>query len=179
MKNKYTFQINTPFDFYLFAGSLYFCFYLLSSGKFIYLILSLVIYLLGRQYRKHTKKANKNPQFSETGIFLITPLFLAYLLILLGFETSITDYLPDKLITGSGLIFLMAIFLIPKLYIKNQRLLNLISLFLFIFTILLLIIYQNRINNLLLINPWIAKMIVGSPLVYLFTVITGIDFSKD
>jgi len=171
-------KVNNSFDFavifFLLAGSMYFSVYALQSGKFIYILLSGAVYFLSFLVRKILIKAKNNPHFTEAGLFLISPLFVACLLDLLKIDSDIKKYLPDKILleSGTGFIFLIVSSLLSG---KKRGAINLAAIFLLIPLVILLNNNQSFINAFLSNNPWIAENIIGFPLIYLFTLLFGLN----
>ena len=150
----------------------------MSTGKLIYILLSLLIYLVSYIFRRLIGNNNAYSGFTEVGTFFISFLFLAYLITLLNLDSNVRNYLPDKILTGSWsiYIFLIIISVVPS---KNKGIFKFTNVLIMIITLVLLNISRGVINNHLLSIPWLSGFIIGSPLVYLLTVLLGIKTNTD
>ncbi|KKT58601.1 MAG: hypothetical protein UX91_C0006G0138 [Candidatus Amesbacteria bacterium GW2011_GWB1_47_19] len=177
MNNNSISRINKVFDlgviFLLISGSLYFIYYSLSAGKLIFILLSLLIYLISYGLRRLIAKNNAYSGFTEVGIFFISFLFLAYSITLLNLDSNVRNYLPDKILAGSwsSFIFLIFISVIP---LKDKIIFKFVNILIIIFALVLLNIYSGAINNYLQSIPWLSGFIIGSPLFYLLMVLLGL-----
>lgn len=177
MNNNFISRINKAFDlgviYFLIAGSLYFIYYSLSAGKIIYLLLSLLIYLVSYVYRRLFAEHTVYSGFSEVGIFFISFLFFAYSIALFNIDSNIRNYLPDKILAGSwsSFIILIIIKVVPS---KNKFIFKFVNVLIIIAALALLNFSNGVINNFLQSIPWLSVFIIGSPLVYLFAVLLGL-----
>jgi len=171
-------KVNNSFDLamhcFLFAGSLYFLFYSLSAGKFIYVLLSLAVYFFSFLVRKKLFKVEEKSSFTETGLLLISPLFVAYLLYLLKIDVNIKNYLPDKVLLESGALFS---FLIVMYFFSGQKwgFFGFLALGLMVALLIFVSNNQSLFNTFFRNNPWIAETIIGFPFIYLFMTLFGVN----
>lgn len=180
MKNIIT-KINNTFDlavvFFLFSGSMFFIFISIIANKQIYLLFSLLIYIISLIVRKFITKNENNRGFTEVGQLFISPLFLAYLLAFLNIDSSVRDYLPDKLLAGSwaSFLFLIAIHLLTPNDKTNTKFVYILMIALIF---LLYYFFGSSINAFFQQYPVLSEITIGTPLVYLSMVLFGIK-SKD
>jgi hypothetical protein len=176
MKNTIT-KINSTFDlavvFFLFSGSLFFVFNSIIANKQIYLLFSLLIYIASLIVRKVITKSEKNRGFTEIGLLFISPLFLAYLLALLNIDSSVRNYLPDKLLAGSWVSFLFLI-VIHILTPDNKTITKFVYILIIVFILFLYYFFGSNINIFFQQYPVLSEIAIGTPLVYLSMVLFGI-----
>ena len=106
MNDKFTRAFDFAVMFFIISGSLYFLYYLLQFNKLIYLLFSLIIYLMSWLIRHYLIKEKNNNRFSELGMFFISMVFLAYSLYIFKIDQQIVNYLPDKLLLNAGAAFI-------------------------------------------------------------------------
>ncbi len=168
MNDKFTRAFDFAVMFFIISGSLYFLYYLLQFNKLIYLLFSLIIYLMSWLIRHYLIKEKNNNRFSELGMFFISMVFLAYSLYIFKIDQQIVNYLPDKLLLNSGaaFIFLIIMNLLPKRKSKSSS-------FLVILVFIILIVFKDRINSLFYANSWLSSLIIGTPYIYLLSILVG------
>ena len=168
MNDEFTRAFDFAVMFFIISGSLYFLYYLLQFNKLIYLLFSLIIYLMSWLIRHYLIKEKNNNRFSELGMFFISMVFLAYSLYIFKIDQQIVNYLPDKLLLNSGaaFIFLIIMNLLPKRESKSSS-------FLVILVFIILIIFKDRINSLFYANLWLFSLIIGTPYIYLLSILVG------
>ena len=168
MNDEFTRAFDFAVMFFIISGSLYFLYYLLQFNKLIYLLFSLIIYLMSWLIRHYLIKEKNNNRFSELGMFFISMVFLAYSLYIFKIDQQIVNYLPDKLLLNSGaaFIFLIIMNLLPKRKSKSSS-------FLVILVFIILIIFKDRINSLFYANLWLSSLIIGTPYIYLLSILVG------
>lgn len=170
-------KVNGAFNiavvFFLLTGSLSVIYYLLQSGKIIYLFFSFIIYFFSFILRKKLFKVENNKGFTEVGLFFISFLFLGYLLNILKLDSGIRSYFPDKVLINSGVsfIFLFFMYLISSF---NQGKLKFINIIVLLTVLFLLQKNQDYINFLFSNNRWISEFIIGTPVVYLGLLLSGL-----
>ena len=168
MNDEFTRAFDFAVMFFIISGSLYFLYYLLQFNKLIYLLFSLIIYLMSWLIRHYLIKEKNNNRFSELGMFFISMVFLAYSLYIFKIDQQIVNYLPDKLLLNSGaaFIFLIIMNLLPKRKSKSSS-------FLVILVFIILIVFKDRINSLFYANSWLTSLIIGTPYIYLLSILVG------
>ena len=168
MNDKFTRAFDFAVMFFIISGSLYFLYYLLQFNKLIYLLFSLIIYLMSWLIRHYLIKEKNNNRFSELGMFFISMVFLAYSLYIFKIDEQIANFLPDKLLlnTGAVFVFLIIMNLLPKRESKSSS-------FLVILVFIILIIFKDRINSLFYANLWLSSLIIGTPYIYLLSILVG------
>ncbi|HPA62163.1 MAG TPA: hypothetical protein PK302_02790 [Candidatus Woesebacteria bacterium] len=168
MNNKFARAFDFAVMFFIISGSLYFLYYLLQFNKLIYLLFSLIIYLMSWLIRHYLIKEKNNNRFSELGMFFISMVFLAYSLYIFKIDQQIVNYLPDKLLLNSGaaFIFLIIMNLLPKRKSKSSS-------FLVILVFIILIVFKDLINSLFYANSWLTSLIIGTPYIYLLSILVG------
>jgi len=168
MNDEFTRAFDFAVMFFIISGSLYFLYYLLQFNKLIYLLFSLIIYLMSWLIRHYLIKEKNNNRFSELGMFFISMVFLAYSLYIFKIDQQIVNYLPDKLLLNSGaaFIFLIIMNLLPKRKSKSSS-------FLVILVFIILIIFKDLINSLFYANSWLTSLIIGTPYIYLLSILVG------
>ena len=168
MNDKFTRAFDFAVMFFIISGSLYFLYYLLQFNKLIYLLFSLIIYLMSWLIRHYLIKEKNNNRFSELGMFFISMVFLAYSLYIFKIDQQIVNYLPDKLLLNSGaaFIFLIIMNLLPKRKSKSSS-------FLVILVFIILIVFKDLINSLFYANSWLTSLIIGTPYIYLLSILVG------
>jgi|SRR3989344_1339669 len=182
MVSNFYSKINKGYDlavkYLLFAGSLYFVFYTLQSGKIIYILLSIAIYLLSYFLRNKIFKTKSSLKFTESGMFLLSFLFLAYFLLITGIDSEVENFLPDKVLvqSGIGFIFIISISLFFK---EKEAYPKFISIVILVITLTFLYLNQTLINNFFISNSSITKYIIGTPIVYIFLILTGLQKQKN
>jgi len=168
MNDEFTRAFDFAVMFFIISGSLYFLYYLLQFNKLIYLLFSLIIYLMSWLIRHYLIKEKNNNRFSELGMFFISMVFLAYSLYIFKIDQQIVNYLPDKLLLNSGaaFIFLIIMNLLPKRKSKSSS-------FLVILVFIILIVFKDLINSLFYANSWLTSLIIGTPYIYLLSILVG------
>jgi len=168
MNDEFTRAFDFAVMFFIISGSLYFLYYLLQFNKLIYLLFSLIIYLMSWLIRHYLIKEKNNNRFSELGMFFISMVFLAYSLYIFKIDEQIANFLPDKLLlnTGAVFVFLIIMNLLPKRESKSSS-------FLVILVFIILIIFKDRINSLFYANLWLSSLIIGTPYIYLLSILVG------
>ena len=168
MNDKFTRAFDFAVMFFIISGSLYFLYYLLQFNKLIYLLFSLIIYLMSWLIRHYLIKEKNNNRFSELGMFFISMVFLAYSLYIFKIDEQIANFLPDKLLlnTGAAFIFLIIMNLLPKRKSKSSS-------FLVILVFIILIVFKDLINSLFYANSWLTSLIIGTPYIYLLSILVG------
>ena len=168
MNDKFTRAFDFAVMFFIISGSLYFLYYLLQFNKLIYLLFSLIIYLMSWLIRHYLIKEKNNNRFSELGMFFISMVFLAYSLYIFKIDQQIANFLPEKLLlnAGAAFIFLIIMNLLPKRESKSSS-------FLVILVFIILIVFKDLINSLFYANSWLSSLIIGTPYIYLLSILVG------
>jgi len=168
MNDEFTRAFDFAVMFFIISGSLYFLYYLLQFNKLIYLLFSLIIYLMSWLIRHYLIKEKNNNRFSELGMFFISMVFLAYSLYIFKIDQQIVNYLPEKLLlnAGAAFIFLIIMNLLPKRKSKSSS-------FLVILVFIILIVFKDLINSLFYANSWLTSLIIGTPYIYLLSILVG------
>ena len=168
MNDEFTRAFDFAVMFFIISGSLYFLYYLLQFNKLIYLLFSLIIYLMSWLIRHYLIKEKNNNRFSELGMFFISMVFLAYSLYIFKIDQQIANFLPEKLLlnAGAAFIFLIIMNLLPKRKSKSSS-------FLVILVFIILIVFKDRINSLFYANSWLTSLIIGTPYIYLLSILVG------
>jgi len=176
VKNSFTNRLSGAFDFavkcFLFIGGAYFLFYSVISRQSYYIPVVFILYLLGLTLRVFVFRTNLDKNVKEPGMFLLSALLLGYLLYIFNLDSNISNYLPDRVLlqSGTSFIFIIAVTLVPRdksSFIKVIVSLVIIALF------FVLKINQNYIDIFFQTHPWIAKTIIGTPIVYLVFLLSG------
>ena len=147
-------RFNRAFDFavlfFIFSGGLYFLYYLLQFNKLIYLLFSVLIYVISFVIRHFLVKGKNKTGFTEVGMFFVSMTFLAYTLYIFKLDQQISEYLPDKPLVNSGtvFIFLLVINLLPK---GKPARLGILA----IFGLLVVFILQGKLDSMFYTYPWI------------------------
>lgn len=177
MNNNFVEKVNSAFDtaviFFLFSGSLYFIYYSLRAGKIEYILFSLLVYFISFGYRQLIGIKIGDSGFTEAGIFLISFLFLAYLITLFNLDNEVKNYLPDKILSGSwsSFVFLMIISVIPPRKVGIIKFTIAITI---VATLILLNIFNGAINTYLQSISGLSGFLIGFPLIYLLMVLMGL-----
>lgn len=158
--------------YFLLASSLYVVFYFFSESKLNYAFVSICLYIASYVFRHNIIKTNDN-QYSEIGLFFMSFLLTAYLLYFFNIDTNINNYLPQNLLVqfGAIFIFITTLTFFSNMLSVNHKYLLIIILVLALFT---LQIYKNDINEIFLDNLIISKIVIGTPIFYLFFVLFGL-----
>jgi hypothetical protein len=171
-------RVNKAFDFavkfFLLGGGLSVLFYLLQSGKIIYIFLCIAIFIISFIVRNFIFHLKNDSGFSEAGIFLISILFVGYLIYFLNIDVEVRNYLPVHLLIESGFTFItiMIISLFSGDSSSKFRFANIIIL---INTLLFLYANKESINSLVQKFPVVSDLIIGTPIIYLGMVLLGIS----
>lgn len=173
--NIFNEAFNLAFIFYIFAGSIYFLFYVLQYNKPFYLLLAFFIYLLSYVVRNKLMKVKDKSGFTEVGLFFISLVFLACTLYIFKLDSNVVAYLPYKILINSGGAFVL--FFIFNL-INFSRLRN-SKIILIILVMVTAKLYQSKIDSIFVTCPWIASFIIGTPYIYLISVLFGIRLHKN
>jgi peptidoglycan/LPS O-acetylase OafA/YrhL len=171
MISRFTKALDFAILFFILSGGLYFLYYLIQYNKPVYLLLSFIIYILSFSIRHFLVKGVKKTEFTEIGLFFVSMVFLAYTLYIFKLDTQIENYLPDKLLINSGtaFVFLLLMNLLPK---GKLRVLAIPA-------FLGLIIFRDKLDNVFYIYPWVASLIIGTPYIYLLSLLIGTHKYKD
>jgi len=164
---------NIAITFFLLAGSLAILFYFLQSGKFIYILVSLLIYAGSFLLRNKILKNKATKGFSEIGLIFISILFLGYLLHFLNIDHEVRNYFPDTLIVASGSVFVFAIFFFIFARIKEDGLKVFGTLGLII-SVTLIKFYQDQLVIFFQSNQYLVEFFIGVPILYLGALLVGI-----
>lgn len=170
-------RVNRAFDwvviFFLLSGSLGILFYFLQSGKFIYIVLGIIIYCFSFFLRNVLFKVKKSSGFTEAGLFLISFLFLGCLLDLFKFDNSVRNYFPNRILMTSGVAF---IFILIGSFLSHNRhkKLKFINIVMLVMIYYLLQINKDVVNLFVFNNPEIADFVIGTPIIYLGLLLTGL-----
>jgi len=159
--------------FFLLAGSLGILAYFLQLRQYVYILFSGLIYGFSYFFRNILFKFEKKSGFSEFGLCLISFLFLGYLLSLFNIDNKVRDFFPDKLLLMSGVAFVY-IFIGSLLSDNRHNKLKFINIILFVFSYYFLQTNYRIITTFMLNNPRIAEYIIGSPIIYLGLLLTGL-----
>lgn len=169
-------RFNRAFDFvtlyFIFSGSLYFLYYIFQFNKLIYLLSSVLIYVVSYFVRRFLIKEKNNSGFTEVGMFFVSMMFLGYTLYLFKIDEQIVNYLPDKLLVNSGavFIFLLLMNLLPK---RESEKLSILA----ILALLAIIIFRGKLDLIFYTYPWVVSLIIGTPYIYLLSILSGIHKS--
>lgn len=158
--------------FFLLAGSMGILTYFLQSRQYVYILFSGLIYGFSYFLRNILFKLEKKSGFSEIGLWIISFLFLGYLLSLFNIDNKVRDFFPDKVLLTSGVAFLY-IFIGSLLSDNRHKKLKFINIVLFAFSYYFLQTNYRIITTFMLNNPRIADYIIGSPIIYLGLLLTG------
>ena len=177
-------QTNNAFSlaiqYFIFAAGIYVLYYFLSSGKIIYIFLSVMIYSLSYLIRKRLSSTKDKPYYSELAMLLISILFTGYLVYLLRLDNGINDYLPTKLLIQSSASFIILVIMrvVSELYDSKT---NIVAFVIFMILFFIVMLNEEFINSYSFNHPQIASFIVGSPIIYLLKILTGlpIKLSQD
>jgi len=158
--------------YFLLAGGLYFFYYALKFQNYWYIPLVIAIYLFGFVLRTLVFKT-KNNELTEPGMFFLAAVLLAYLLYTFRLDPNLTNYLPDKLVAGSGICFIVLVTMgfLPSQLKTAQKIFVIIA---FLILIISSRPYQSALDGFLLANPWILKFVIGTPILYLVMLTTGV-----
>lgn len=169
MENRFIRTLDFAILFFILSGSLYFFYYLLQSNKPMYLLLSVLIYVISFSIRHFLIKGKNNTGFTEVGMFFVSMIFLAYTLYIFKLDREIVIYLPDKLLINSGavFIFLLLINLLPKGKSGKLSILTILAL-------LAVIIFRGKLDSIFYTHPWVISFIIGTPYMYLLSLLAGV-----
>ncbi len=167
-------SFNTLVMFILFSGALYFIYYSLEESKPQYLLFSALVYLLGLFVRTRFVREDYDSKFTETGLFFISFLLTAYLLYIAGIDQNIKNYLPDKILIQSGFAFVWFLVIHILSQIKNSYW-RFISILVFVGLVLISEVFKDFFNSFFMENKEMANFIIGTPVLYLFMTVFGID----
>jgi len=168
---------NLAFVAYVVAGSGYFLFYMLQYKKPFYLLLAFLIYFASYILRNKILKIKNKLEYSEVGLFFISLLFLAYTLYILKLDSDVVKYLPNKILMYSGSVFVtcVIVYFVSLSRFRSSKISNII---LIILVVVIVKLYDNKIDYFFVSNPWISDLIIGTPYLYLFSVLLGLILNK-
>lgn len=175
--------LNLAANYFLLCGGGLFIYYSLMHGKFVYLLGSIIIYIVSFILRVFVLKSRPPKGFTESGMFFLCFTFLAYVLVVFKLDMEIIDYLPDKLLLQSGAAFVMIVAISTLTSVSRAGndgsnkfryafSLTLISITLGIF------MFEDFLNATLRDAEWLAQTIIGFPIIYLGLLLTGLTNIK-
>lgn len=161
-------------NFFILSGGLLFLSYIFQSKKPVYLLVGVVIYVSSFIMRNIILKIKHRVGFSEIGMVFVSLLFLAYTLYFLKIDQEFAMYLPDRLMVNYGgafiLLMLMHIFS-PN---NNGGMMSVLA-----FAVMtLVVLFGNKLNLAFQNYPIIASFVIGTPYVYLLSLLTGMHIVK-
>lgn len=159
--------------FFILSGSLYFLYYLLQFNKPIYLLISVLIYVISFSFRRLLFKTEHKIGFSEVGMFFASLIFLAYTLYIFKLDPEIIKYLPDKLLINSGGAFTF-LFLMNLFSKEKSRKYSILT----FLVLIVVVIFRSKLDAILQTYPWISSLIIGTPYIYLLLLLVGIQKIK-
>jgi len=173
MKNRLSRALDFAILFFILSGSLYFLYYLLQSNKPMYLLFSVLIYIISFSIRHFIIKGKNDTGFTEVGMFFVSMIFLAYTLYIFKLDQEVITYLPDKLLINSGVvfIFLLLMNLLPKRKSGRLSILGIV-------TLLAVFLFRDKLDLIFYTYPLVTSLIIGTPYVYLLSLLTGIQKLK-
>ena len=106
-------------------------------------------------------------------MFFVSMIFLAYTLYIFKLDQEVITYLPDKLLINSGVvfIFLLLMNLLPKRKSGRLSILGIV-------TLLAVFLFRDKLDLIFYTYPLVTSLIIGTPYVYLLSLLTGIQKLK-
>lgn len=133
----------------------------------------MLIYCFSFFLRNILFEVEKKSGFTEAGLFLISFLFLGYLLNLLNIDKNVKNYFPNKILIDSGVSFIF-IFIMSFLSNSSQGKWKFINVIILLTVLYLLQSNNNIITSFMVNNPKVSDIIIGAPIIYLGLLLTGL-----
>lgn len=162
-------SLNFLVTIFTFSVSIFFIYYFLENSKIIYLIVSLLVYVLSFLSRKHLKLMG-NKSYTEPGLFFMSISLTGYSAYLLNLEPSIINIIKEELVVPS--LYALAAFLVLH-YVssfKNNKNKYVITGMIFILAALVFY-FEKELTSMLITNEMLINLFLGTPVVYLISIL--------
>ena len=172
--------LNMATNYFLLCGGALFIYYSLTHGKLVYLLGSVILYIVSFVLRVLVLKSPPPKGFTEIGMFFLCFTFLAYVLVVFKLDLQIADYLPDKLFLQSGAAFVMIVAIstitsFDRAHGNGSYKFKYAFSLILIFVTLGVFLFEDFLNATLKGADWLAQVVIGFPIIYLGLLLTGLN----
>lgn len=176
-------SLNLVVNYFLLCGGAFFIYYSLMHGKFVYLLGSIIIYIVSIILRVFVLKSPLPKGFTEPGMFFLCFTFLAYVLVVFKLDMEIVDYLPDKLLLQSGAAFVMIVAIstftsVGRAHNDGSDKFKYAFSLMLVFLTLGVFLFEDFLNATLRDAEWLTQAVIGFPIIYLGLLLTGLTNIK-